>query len=125
MRWRVRTAIPAVLSTCLLLVLFGCVLAHERRPSASQPNHLEIGLFSFTDSGPPFHVYELFVVSPVSGGSSIQRISVAQPGTMCPSSPESRITSRTIAKTPEELFGKTNPCKVPDKAPVDCVVCPA
>jgi hypothetical protein len=38
---------------------------------------------------------------------------------------ESRIVSRTIAKTPGELFGKTNPCKVPDSSPADCVLCPA
>lgn len=126
MRWRVSAAVRAVLTFCLLLFLSGCVFAHETRPAAlPQPNHFEIGLYSFTDAGPPFHVYELFVVSPESGGSSIQRISVAQPGIMCPPSPDSRIESRTIAKTPRELFGKTNPCKVPDKAPVDCVVCPA
>jgi Gram-negative bacterial TonB protein C-terminal len=125
MRWRVSTAVRAVLTSCLFLFLLGCVFAHERRPAAlPQPNPVEIGLYSFTDSGPPFHVYELFIVSPVSGGSSIQRISVAQPGIMCPPSADSRIVSRTIAKTPGELFGKTNPCKVPDKAPVDCVACP-
>ena len=41
------------------------------------------------------------------------------------SSVESRIVSRTISKTPGELFGKTNPCKVPETSPPDCVVCPA
>src|SRR4051812_18018865 len=99
MRWNVSAAGRAVRTSCLSLFLFGCVFAHERRATAwPPPNRIEIGLNFFTDAGPPFHAYDLFIVSPVSGGSSIQKISVAQPGVMCMSTVESRIVSRTISK---------------------------
>ena len=88
---------------------------------------MEIGRFSFSDSGPPFHVYELFIVSPDPQGSSIQRMSMTEPVSMCAAPLKYGIVSKTITKTPVELFGKTNPCKVPDKVPLEsdhCTVCP-
>jgi len=88
---------------------------------------MEIGQFRFTDSGPPFQLYELFIVSPVPGGSSIQRVSMTNPvGAMCLAPLNYGIVSRTIETMPEDLFGKTNPCKVPEKDPEsdNCIVCP-
>ena len=121
-------AVRAVLTSCSVLFLFGCAFAHGKHSAAfARPNRIEIGRFSFSDSGPPFHAYELFIVSPAPEGSSIQRISMTEPGSICLAPSKYEIVSGKISKTPVELFGKTNPCKVPDKVLLEsdhCIACP-
>jgi TonB family protein len=98
---------------CVALMLRMGVFAQSQRPNPS-PNKFVIGRDTFFDFGPPFHYYDLFIVSAMSEGSSVIKISMTPPaGCEAPAKIEMAST-KIQASVADLLLG--NPCAIPEKA---------
>ena len=101
--------------TALLALLYGTALSGKQNVPSPQPGEFCIGRHTFFDFGPPFDFYELFVVRPARGGTSIERITVTPGGMGC--TPEK--VERQVATVPDSvssLLAAGNPCAIPEKA---------
>ncbi|MGA2300038.1 MAG: energy transducer TonB [Candidatus Acidiferrum sp.] len=82
---------------------------------SSFPEQFEIGRRTFFDFGPPFDYYEIFVVRPMTDGSSVIRILLTPPADACNAPARVEISSATLGESIPALLGKTNPCSIPEK----------
>jgi hypothetical protein len=98
-----------------VVLLFGMAAHREHQPPPEQPDHFVIGRHTFFDFGPPFHYYELLFVRPNGTGSSVERITLTPAVDACWRPAAIEVASGSIAVSPETLFGKTNPCTIPEK----------
>lgn len=100
--------------TCFLL-LCSPAFPRDRKAEAPMPTQFEIGRQTFFDFGPPFNYYELLLVHPAVGGSSIDRIILTPSADTCtqPAKIETKhvLTNDSIGT----LLGSTNPCAIPEK----------
>jgi Gram-negative bacterial TonB protein C-terminal len=103
---------PAVVTLALLSVC-AITLAKDRKPAPPMPDRFVIGRDTFFDFGPPFHYVELLLVNP-SGGTSIERI-ILTAGYKCTLPPKIEVARATMKQSVADLFGATNPCKIPEK----------
>ena len=87
----------------------------NRRPPASPPQEFEIGRHTFFDFGPPSDFYELFLVRTTGNDTSIERITLTPAGG-CTQPAKVETASGKINAPIATLFGKTNPCAIPEKA---------
>lgn len=104
---------PDVVALALIHV-FAMALPQDHKPSPPVPERLVIGRDSFFDFGPPFHYVELLLVSPAGNGTSIERV-ILTAGYKCTLPPKIEIAKATMKQSVAELFGRTNPCIIPEK----------
>ena len=100
---------------CAVFIAYSPASSQESRLSPAQPNQFEIGRRTFFDFGPPFDFYEVFLVRPTSGGSSIERITLTPAGDECVAPAKIEIASASLSESPATLLGSTNLCKIPEK----------
>lgn len=106
------------------LRLLACVLTylcstpawpHKVRPATPMPDQFVIARQTFVDFGPPFDFYDIYIVRPTLGGSSVQRISLTPPGAYCRAMSKMEVASAYLPDSPAALLGSTNPCAIPEK----------
>lgn len=102
------------LTLFVILSLSGPAATQTRSPVI--PGQFEIGRRTFFDFGPPFDFYEIFIVRPAEGRTSIERITLTPPGYSCLIPAKLEVSSGLINKSVAELLGGTNPCTIPEKA---------
>ena len=105
---------PDVIAVALLLIFAATALPKDRKTVSPAPDHLVIGRDSFFDFGPPFHYIELLFVSSDGDGTSIERVMLTA-GYKCTLAPKIEVAKATIKQSVAELFGTTNPCKIPER----------
>ncbi len=98
---------------CAVLVLCGRALSRDRQ-LPPPPDRFEIGRHTFFDFGPPHDYYELLLIRPAPGGTSIQRITLT-PAAGCTQPAKVETASVVISETVGSLLGPTNPCAIPEK----------
>lgn len=96
----------------LALVAWNC--ASARKAAQPLPSGFEIGRHTFFDFGPPFDYYEIIVVRPASGGTRVERL-LLTPTAGCFQPAKVELASASNPESVAELFGKTNPCSIPEK----------
>jgi hypothetical protein len=96
-------------------LLFGMGARRDHQPPPEQPDHFVIGRHTFFDFGPPNDYYELLFVRPAGTGSSVERITLTPAVDACLRPATIEVASGAMAVSPESLFGKTNPCTIPEK----------
>ncbi len=106
MRWT--TTISVVVVLCC------ATLAQQHSTASPPPTQFELARHTFFDFGPPSDFYEIFVVRPVTDGTSIERITVTPPGNVCMQPAKVEIASGTTQESVEGLLGGTNPCLIPE-----------
>jgi TonB family protein len=99
----------------IVLLSWSSASPQKNQAPAVQPNQFEIGRRTFFDFGPPFDFYELLIVRPTTGGSSVERVTLTPPGDECIAPAKLEVASATISEPPAALLGSTNPCTIPDK----------
>jgi hypothetical protein len=104
---------PAVIAFALIHVI-AMALPQSRKPSPPLPDRFVIGRDTFFDFGPPFHYIELLLVSPTGDGTSIERV-ILTAGYKCTLPPKIEVSKAMMKQSVAELFGRTNPCTIPDK----------
>jgi TonB family protein len=95
------------------MVVCGTAQPRDRRPAPS-PNQFEVGRHTFFDFGPPNDYYELLLIRPAPGGTSIQRITLT-PKAGCTQPAKVETASAVIRDTVASLLGPANPCVIPEK----------
>jgi hypothetical protein len=105
----------AVLTFCSVLFLCTPALPQKHSVTLPSPNQFVVGRHTFFDFGPPNDFYELFIVRPVAGGTSVERITLTPPGNICVAPAKLETASALLNGTPSELLGSTNPCTIPEK----------
>jgi TonB family protein len=97
-------------------MLIFCVptLAQQQSIISPPPTQFELARHTFFDFGPPSDFYEIFVVRPLTDGTSIERITVTPPGDVCMQPAKVEIASGTTRESVEGLLGGTNPCLIPE-----------
>jgi TonB family protein len=90
-------------------------LAFARKSDIPQPSQFVIARHTFVDFGPPLDFYELYLVRPITGGSSIERITLTPPGGSCMQPAKVETAAATLNESPQALLGQSNPCAIPDK----------
>jgi TonB family protein len=103
----------AVIALALVNV-FAMALSKDRKPSPPVPDRFVIGRDTFFDFGPPFHYVELLLVSPAGDGTTIERV-ILTAGYKCTLPPKIEVAKATMRQSVAELFGRTNPCTIPEK----------
>lgn len=92
-----------------------CVSAFgEPRTDVPFPVEFEIGRRTFFDFGPPFDFYEVFLIKPITGGLSIERITLTPSGNSCLQSAKVEYATATLGEDIPSLLGH-NPCAIPEK----------
>jgi Gram-negative bacterial TonB protein C-terminal len=106
---------PAVIALALIHV-FAMPLPKVRKPLPPMPERFAIGRDTYFDFGPPLHYVELLLVSPAGDGdgTSIERV-ILTPGYECTLPPRIEVAKAAIKQSVAEIFGGTNPCKIPEK----------
>jgi hypothetical protein len=99
----------------MLLGSFVPVEAQTPAKLVSPPTDFEIGRQTFFDFGPPFDYLEILVVRPNANGSSIKRVLLTPPGDHCLTPAKVETSDATLNESVSALFGKTNPCSIPEK----------
>jgi hypothetical protein len=105
---------PAVIALALLLVFAATALPKDRKPVPPVPDHFVIGRDTFFDFGPPFHYSELLFVNSDGDGTSIERVMLTA-GYKCTLDPKIEVAKASMKQSVAELFGTTNPCKIPER----------
>ena len=100
----------------VILSLSGPASTQTGQGTSANPDQFEIGRRTFFDFGPPFDFYEIFIVRPAGGRTSIDRITLTPPGYSCLIPAKLEVSSALIDKSVAELLGGTNPCTIPEKA---------
>ena|SRR5579872_5994941 len=90
-------------------------LAGAKKPEAPLPVEFEVGRHTFFDFGPPNDYYEIFIVTPASRGTSVERITLTPAVDKCFRGAQVETASVLIPESISELFGSTNPCAIPEK----------
>jgi len=98
-----------------VLILCAVAMGQEHTASLSGVGRFEIGRRTFFDFGPPFNYYELFIVRPSDGGSSVQRITLTPPTDECFGPAKLEVASASVEGSIETLLGSVNPCVIPEK----------
>jgi TonB family protein len=99
---------------CLIATLCNAALPQNQR-SVPMPQQFEIGRHPYFDFGPPFDFYELFIIRPMGGGSSLERITITPAGDKCFAPEEVETQGATTTDSVASLLGPTNPCAIPEK----------
>jgi hypothetical protein len=100
---------------CTVFVVCVPMFAQRHPVTSSQPTQFELGRHTFFDFGPPSDFYEIFVVRPVAGATSIERITLTPPGDACLQPAKLEMASAVVAEPAGSLLGDTNPCAIPEK----------
>ena len=108
------TTAASVLS--FLLVTAAATATEKQRPAPSAPREFVIGRHTYFDFGPPSDFYEILLVRPTDGGSSIQRLTLTPPGLACLQPGTVEFVTASIADDVSTLLGNKNPCSIPEKA---------
>lgn len=103
---------PLVAACIFTLLAAPGVLAQK---NTGTPDHFEVGRHTFFDFGPPFDFYEVLLVRSSGNGSTIERILVTPPGPACVSPATIETATGSVAESPSELLGRTDPCAIPEK----------
>jgi TonB family protein len=90
-------------------------LAFARKPGIPQPTQFVVARHTFVDFGPPLDFYELYLVQPTTGGSSIERITLTPPGGSCMQPAKVETATVMVGESPQDLLGQSNPCAIPEK----------
>lgn len=98
-----------------VVLLCGSSLPQPNALAQSKPTQFEIARHTFFDFGPPNDYYELFIVRPMANGTSIERITLTPPTDECVNPAKVEFASASISDSVSDLFGSTNPCKIPGK----------
>ena len=98
----------------IVLALLTSNCAFARKPVQPLPSGFEIGRHTFFDFGPPFDYYEIIVVRSASGGARVERL-LLTPAAGCFQPAKVELASASLSESVAELFGKTNPCSIPEK----------
>jgi len=101
--------------TCTVLFLCSPVFPRDRKADTPLPSQLEIGRQTFFDFGPPFNFYELLLVHPLAGGSSIDRIILTPAADACTQPAKIETKSVSTNESIGTLLGNSNPCTIPEK----------
>ncbi len=101
--------------TCAVLLLCGPVFPRDRKADTQLPTQFEIGRQTFFDFGPPFNYYELLLVRPAVGGSSIDRTILTPAADVCTQPAQIETKSVLTNKSIATLLGTTNPCAISEK----------
>jgi hypothetical protein len=105
---------PAVIALALLLVSAATARPKDRKTVVPVPDHFVIGRDTFFDFGPPFHYVELLFVNSNGDATAIERV-ILTAGYKCMLEPKVEVATASIQQPIAELFGTTNPCKIPEK----------
>jgi hypothetical protein len=102
-----------------LLSVLGITLivtsAGAKKPETPLPVQFEVGRHTFFDFGPPNDYYEIFIVTPASNGTSVERITLTPAADKCFRGAQVETASAVIPDSISELFGSSNPCAIPEK----------
>jgi hypothetical protein len=105
---------PAVIALAFLHVFAATALPKDRKTVPPVPDHFVIGRDTFFDFGPPFHYIELLFVNSDGDGTSIERVMLTA-GYKCTLAPKIEVAKASMKQSVAELFGTTNPCKLPER----------
>jgi hypothetical protein len=103
-----------VIALALLLVFAATARPKEGKTVPPVPDHFVIGRDTFFDFGPPFHYIELLFVSSDGDATSIERVMLTA-GDKCTLDPKVEVAKASMKQSVAELFGTTNPCKIPER----------
>jgi Gram-negative bacterial TonB protein C-terminal len=107
---------PGALLLLVFLFCCGTARARKRQPPPARPSQFEIGRRTFVDFGPPFDFYEIFIVRPSPGGTSVEKITLTPAADGCFVPAKLEFASGSISEPVATLFGTMNPCEIPEKA---------
>jgi len=98
----------------LFLALLCFAVAQDQRAPAL-PSRFEIGRHTFIDVGPPNDFYEVFLIRAAANGTSVEKITLTPAGDACVQPARVEVAGGALAQSVNDLFGKTNPCTIPEK----------
>src|SRR5215470_19485218 len=99
----------------LLIIIVSSAYAAKKKPDLPIPSQFEIGRHTFFDFGPPFDFYDIFIVRPSSGGSSVERITLTPAGNKCTQPAKLEAASASLTQSVADLLAGTNPCSISQK----------
>jgi hypothetical protein len=99
----------------IIVLAFLYSAAAQGQPAPPLPDHFEIGRHTFFDFGPPNDFYEVFLVRAAANGTAVEKITLTPAGYACVQTAEVEVATGALAQSVGDLFGKTNPCAIPEK----------
>jgi hypothetical protein len=102
-------------SLLLVLSIIGASANPREHRAQAVPDQFVIGRDTFVDFGPSYDYYDLFVVRPSAGGSTVERISLTPAADACYGSATMEVARVQLDSSIADLLGGTNPCTIPEK----------
>jgi hypothetical protein len=97
-----------------LLCLAAAAPAKEP-PKAIADSGFVLGVDTYFDFGPPFHYYEIFVVTPAPQGAKVGKFTLMPPAHKCYAPEKTEYVENTTSLSLNELLAGVDPCKIPEK----------
>jgi TonB family protein len=89
--------------------------AGQEAPKPIEAAGFVMGVDTYFDFGPPFHYYEIFVVTPAAEGTKVEKFTLTPPAHKCYAPEKTEYVEKTTTLSVKELLADVDPCRISDK----------